>query len=355
MRDVTLLWALRSPCNLGCRYCYFGTIEEDRIAPPTRAGQLSHLSRSDLGLDEITAFLSTIGESAVRRVFLAGGEPLIWPRALAVVETLAAAGVQVVICTNGIPLNRAEITERIIGLGVEAVSVSLDSSDPAANDRYRPSRNATHGWAEVVSGIRQLLAARGDQQSPRVGLYAVITRRDIASIRGVAEFGADLGVDYYVPQPLSLADDHPLFEELGLREQDAAALTTALDSLYQAGLPIDLPARSYAGQFVETIATAGPRHVPGCFGGHNLFFIEPDGSVWDCPARDKIATTPTVRQRNIRDHHAAQLFGTNRGTCLADCTLGSRDCVNMWPLMDFDRFSGVHTSHGRRAHESDQR
>ena len=33
MRDMTLLWALRSPCNLGCQYCYFGTIEEDRATP----------------------------------------------------------------------------------------------------------------------------------------------------------------------------------------------------------------------------------------------------------------------------------------------------------------------------------
>ncbi len=35
MRDVTLLWALRSPCNLGCTYCYFGTIEDHKTAPPT--------------------------------------------------------------------------------------------------------------------------------------------------------------------------------------------------------------------------------------------------------------------------------------------------------------------------------
>lgn len=337
MRDVTLLWALRSPCNLGCRYCYFGTIEEHRIAPPTRAGQLSHLSHSDLKLDEITMFLSTIGESAVRRVFLAGGEPLIWPHTLDIVQILTAADVRVVLCTNGIPLNRPKVTERILELGVEAVSVSLDSPDPTTNDRYRPARNSTHGWTEVVSGLRHLLAARGSRRFPRIGLYAVITRRSVASVRGVAEFGAELGVDYYVPQPISLADDHPLSDELGLRGQDTAALATALDDLYEAGLPLTLPDNSYAAQFAASISTTTPRFVPGCFGGHTLFFIEPDGSVWDCPATNKITTTPTHRHRTIRGHHAAHLFGTHRRTCPADCALGSRDCVNMWPLMDFDR------------------
>src|SRR5438105_2019334 len=136
MRDVTLLWALRSPCNLGCRYCYFGTIDEHRVTMPVESGQLSHLSRRDLDRADITAFLNTIDESAVRRVFLAGGEPLNWPHTHSVVEILKAAGVQVVICTNGIPLNRPEITAWIVDLAVDAVSVSIDSADADYNDRY---------------------------------------------------------------------------------------------------------------------------------------------------------------------------------------------------------------------------
>ena len=48
--DVTVLWALRSPCNLGCDYCYFGTLEDDREAPPIPLGQLSHLPHGDLTL-----------------------------------------------------------------------------------------------------------------------------------------------------------------------------------------------------------------------------------------------------------------------------------------------------------------
>ena len=36
IRDVTLLWALRRPCHLACRYCYFGDLEEDRLSRPRR-------------------------------------------------------------------------------------------------------------------------------------------------------------------------------------------------------------------------------------------------------------------------------------------------------------------------------
>lgn len=337
MRDMTILWALRSPCNLGCTYCYFGTIEEHRAAPPAQPGRLSHLSRDDLNLTDVTAFLSTLADSAVCRVFIAGGEPLIWPPVFTVTEMIKAAGAEVVLCTNGIPLGRPEVSRQIIALGVDGVSVSLDSADPAYNDHYRPSRNRRHGWADVVAGIRALLSARGGQQIPKVGLYAAITRRNIPALGGVARLAADLGADYYVPQPISLASDHQLHAELTLRDSDLPALAAALDDLYGAGLAISLPEPSYASQFIAA-ATPGTRVAPGCFGGHQLAFIEPDGSVWPCPSRHKIAATSPAQHRTIRGHHAAELFSTQRRTCPSDCALLSADCVSMWPLMGFDRF-----------------
>ena len=75
---LTLLWAVRSHCaSHNCRYCYFG--DADGQAPQAATpGSLSHLSPDDLTADEVLAFAATLGRSAVRRVFLAGGEPLLW-------------------------------------------------------------------------------------------------------------------------------------------------------------------------------------------------------------------------------------------------------------------------------------
>src|SRR5205814_4959225 len=147
--DVTVLWAVRSPCNLGCRYCYFGTIEEHRQTPPDQAGALSHLAHTDLDLDTILAFIATLPDSRVRRIFLAGGELLIWRHALAVIEAIAATGVQTVLCTNGIPLNRPDNVAAILEFGVAAVSVSLDSAEADHNDIYRPARGTGVGFADV--------------------------------------------------------------------------------------------------------------------------------------------------------------------------------------------------------------
>jgi MoaA/NifB/PqqE/SkfB family radical SAM enzyme len=337
MHDLTILWALRSPCNLGCTYCYFGTIEDHRLAPPDRPGQLSHLSRDDATLTDITAFLATAADSAIQRVFIAGGEPLIWPPVFTVVSMLKDAGIEVVVCTNGIPLCRPEMTSQIIELGVDAVSVSLDSANPGYNDHYRPSRNHRHGWADVVAGIQALLAARNGRSTPRVGLYAAITRRNVADLSEVARLAAALGADYYVPQPISLAPDHRLHGELALRDGDIPALATALDDLYDNPPGVSLPHRSYARQFVSVIVS-GIQREPWCFGGHRLAFIEPDGSIWPCPSRHKIAAADLAHRRSIRGHHAAEVFSPHRSTCPQDCALMSADCVSMWPLMGFSRF-----------------
>jgi MoaA/NifB/PqqE/SkfB family radical SAM enzyme len=330
-RDVTLLWGLRSPCAFACPHCYFGTIEEHKISPPDQVGVLSHLSRGDLSGEAVKAFARTLEGSPVERVVIAGGEPLDWPGTLEVISLIKAAGCQVVIATNAVPLTRPGMAERLVELGVDGVSVSLDSADPVVNDRMRPSRSGQFGYQDVLHGIQALLQARAGRPGPRVGIYTVITRTRPQEITEMAQLAADLGVDYYVPQPIALDPDHALFDQLTHRPGDIGDVREQLGTLYAEPPGVALPDLAYVQRFLDAVSTQDSGHVPDCFGGARLFFVQPDGSVWDCPSDRRIAATAPQHRRTIRGGDARTLF-TERPAC-TNCSLFSRDCVNMWPLV----------------------
>ena len=95
------------------------------------------------------------------------------------------------------------------------------------------------------------------------------------------------------------------------------------------------PGTALAGTTGETIAVLDTGlDINSCY------FVEPDGSVWDCPSDRRIAATPPARRRSIRGGDARTLFAA-RPAC-TDCSLFSRDCVNMWPLaLDMPRLLGA--------------
>lgn len=330
-RDITVLWALRSPCSFGCPHCYFGELAEHKETPPEGLGVLSHIPVRDLDRTVMEEFARSLAGSPVERVILAGGEPLDWLPTLSLIKTIKDAGCEVVVATNGVPLTRPRIARRLVELGVDGVSVSLDSADAAVNDRLRPSRSGRVGHREVLDGIRTLLSERGSAPGPRVGIYTVVMRDRPQEITDVARLASEVGVDYYVPQPISLPPDHRLFAERCHTPDDVPAVEDQLRRLLADPGGLALPDLAYMRQFLASISTQDSGRVEECFGGAQLFFIQPDGSLWDCPSDRRIAATAHSKQRSIVGADARTMFD-GRPAC-TDCSHFSRDCVNMGPLV----------------------
>ena len=336
-RGITLLWALRSPCNLGCKYCYFGIVEEQRSRTlPLRPGELSHSGRNDLCLDAILGFIESFTPDLVHRVFIAGGEPLLWDGCYRVISALKAIGTEVVVSTNGLPLMDEGTSAWLVENDVDAVSVSLDSHDPEYNDCWRVDRGGK-GWHGVVSGIRTLLQERSNNMGRvKVGVNTVVTRHNMDHIVATGRLVAELGVDYFVIQPVSLAPSHPLHSTLSLNVHHHGVLSAAIQELNTVGLQLCLPNGDYLNLMLGTLTSGTLPIIRGCFGGRDLFFIEPDGSVWDCPSMYKIASTQACHRLSIVGRTADQVFSSERRKRDTDCSLCSLDCVNMWQLMAFD-------------------
>ncbi|MEO6890603.1 MAG: radical SAM protein [Ktedonobacteraceae bacterium] len=338
MRGVTILWALRSPCNLHCQYCYFGTVggPYDRTKTEGRPGELSHVGRTDVSCDAMLDFIATFTPHLVHRVFIAGGEPLIWGGTVRVLSALKAAGCEVIVCTNGLPLVKDSLSHTLLDLQIDAVSISLDSYDPVSNDHWRQDRSG-QGWHGVVAGLQTLVRLRNQRQAQtRIGVYSVITQQTIGHILQTGRMVADMGADSYIVQPISLAPDHPLFSNLSLDGRHRQAFAQAIMALHTEQGRLSLPHPGYVQQVFRTL-TADPLPViENCFGGRDLFFLEPDGSLWDCPSMYKIAATPPEQRLSLVGNSAQNVFSTARRGRNTDCCCFSQDCVNMWQIMSFD-------------------
>ncbi len=334
IKGIVLLWALRSTCNLRCRYCYF------KNRKPLHHGELSRSEHNDVSIDVILKFIESFRANIIRRVFIVGGEPLLWKGTFQVISALKGKGIDVIVSTNSLPLLNEKVSAWLINTNVDAISVSLDSYDSKYNDRYRVDPSG-RGWHGEVEGLRALLRKRREVKSHmKVGVYSVITRYNIDHIPDTGRLISELGADYFIFQPVSLPQDHPLYAELSLNTTHYSQLLNAIDVLKSTRLKIYLPNNKYLKLLLQTLTQNPPRIIHGCFGGRSLFFIEPDGSVWDCPSRCKIASTSSNQYLTIIKHSADEVFSTDRRTRIVDCPYFSEDCVNMWQLMEFNGILG---------------
>ncbi|MBN1928522.1 MAG: GTP 3',8-cyclase MoaA [Chlorobiaceae bacterium] len=109
--------AVTSACNLRCTYCLKNEEETDR--------QIDQLdARQTAGL------IGILAEMGIRKVRFTGGEPLLHPNIVELVQRAKATpGIETVrLTTNGILLDRH--LDALIAAGLDGINLSLDTLDP---------------------------------------------------------------------------------------------------------------------------------------------------------------------------------------------------------------------------------
>ena len=179
LRDVRI--SVTDRCNFRCPYCM----------PKARFGPGHHfLPRAEaLDAEEIVRLAGVFASLGVTKIRLTGGEPLLRPDLVEIVEGIARLGVpDIALTTNGALLRRQAV--RLRDAGLHRVTVSLDSLDPDVFSAMSDSRVEV---SEVLDGIA---AAREAGLEP-IKLNCVVQR-------GVNEDGLLDLVDFARREGLSL-------------------------------------------------------------------------------------------------------------------------------------------------------
>ncbi len=197
-----LYFYLTRGCNLRCRHCWIDPAFQsaDHTYPALDAGLFGEILRE----------AKPLGLSGVK---LTGGEPLLHPDILELLEAVRQEDLRLTVETNG-TLCTPEVVAAISACKNPFVSVSLDGDDAAVHD---PIRGVKGCFDRSVEGLRRLVEAG---LRPQVIMSVMRGNRDrMTDVVRLAESLGAGSVKFNVVQPTARGESlHKRGEVLDIRE-----------------------------------------------------------------------------------------------------------------------------------------
>lgn len=200
------------------------------------------------------------------------GEPLLHPRLFDMIRVAKHAGSRVGFTTNGTLLGPLA-GQRLLDLDLDLLAVSIAGATPPTHGAIRVGSDLS-GVLTNLGRFLDLRARRGSRH-PKVELFFLMTKTNMAELPAVVDLAASLGVDElvatnldYVPTPAQ--DPLKAFASDGLRDGFARVLEEARARAKVAGLPF----RPYP---------LDPEEVAVCEANPvKILFVSSDGKVSPC-------------------------------------------------------------------------
>lgn len=171
---------LADQCNLACGHCW--------ISPgfsPTR--------RDGIPIGPLRQTILDARALGLQSVKLTGGEPLLYRDITELLRFLAAAGIAVIIETNGTLLDNG-ILETLRSCNVSGISVSLDACTPEVHDGLRGVKGS---FQRTIAGLGRLSEYGFDFQ-----IIMTLHRKNRAELPGLISLSRELGAGSLKINPL---------------------------------------------------------------------------------------------------------------------------------------------------------
>lgn len=200
------------------------------------------------------------------------GEPLLHRRLFDMIARAKSAGCKVGFTTNATRLT-PQADERLLDLGLDLVAVSIAGARAATHEAIR----AGSDLAKLTENLRRLLRLRAERQSrlPKVEVFFLMTRTNLAQLPRAVELAAELGADELVATNLDYVITSRLDELRAYSDSPPArAYRDALDEASAAARKTGIAFRPYPLQFREmAVCDLNPL---------KLLYVSADGSVSPC-------------------------------------------------------------------------
>lgn len=255
---MIISWNTTNACNMYCDHCY------------RDAGCKAD---EELNTQEAKTLLDQIAKAGFKIMIFSGGEPLMRPDILELVEHATARGLRSVFGTNG-TLITVEMAKRLKAAGAMGMGISLDSLDVAKHNEFRKFPNA---WEGAVQGMRNCR-----QVGLPFQIHTTIMEWNVHEIEAMTDFAVAEGAmahHFFFLVPTGRATS---IEMESLR---AHAYEDALTRIMKKQQEVKIELKpTCAPQFMRIADQMGMklRFGRGCLAGTSYCIISPKGKVQPC-------------------------------------------------------------------------
>lgn len=126
-------------CNFKCQHCFSKNLSPFTVKMP---------------LEAVATLAQQAHELGAWQWHLQGGEPTIWPELSEVVKTIDPSRFHIFLTSNGSELT-AEKARELAAMGIDKVSISIDSFNAAAHDAFRRREGAFDQALSALFHVRE--------------------------------------------------------------------------------------------------------------------------------------------------------------------------------------------------------
>ena len=168
-------------CNLRCHTC--GQWGDSGFLCGANLKELKKAEVSPQRYQELMRDLVAHGHKP--NVYIWGGEPMLYPGTLDVIEEATRLGLPASIVSNGHML--APVADRLAAAPLFLMQTSIDGHDEATHNAARPSAGKGNAYADVVSALEALGRARRDRNGklPLLASLTVISRNNLPHLADI--------------------------------------------------------------------------------------------------------------------------------------------------------------------------
>lgn len=125
-------------------------------------------------------------------ISLAGGEPLLHPEIIKIINHLTRQKMAKGLVTNGLLLEK--MAPELITSGLDFLAVSLDGPDESTQYQRGLVKNS---FAQIIKGIEKIIRLRDKNILPNIRLATVISKANLENFDQIFDIAQSLGVDQW--------------------------------------------------------------------------------------------------------------------------------------------------------------